>query len=78
MKTHIDFDAESGGTHSLEISTAKLHDSQDWDALLHGNETSVWADKVNVSAERAAALSGLSQFCGIMREAPEGRRAAPH
>ena len=45
MKAHIGVDADSGVTHSLETSTAKLHDSQVWDALLHGEETSVWADK---------------------------------
>jgi IS5 family transposase len=54
MKTHIGVDAESGVTHSLDTSTAKLHDSQVWDALLHDNETSVWADKGYVSAEREA------------------------
>jgi IS5 family transposase len=31
MKTHIGVDAERGVTHSLETSTAKLHDSQIWD-----------------------------------------------
>jgi IS5 family transposase len=41
MKAHIGVDAESGVTHSLETSTTKLHDSQVWDALLHGKETSV-------------------------------------
>ena len=30
--------------HSLETSTAKVHDSQARDALLHGDETSVWAE----------------------------------
>jgi IS5 family transposase len=39
MKAHIGVDAESGVIHSLETSTAKVHDSQVWDALLHGNET---------------------------------------
>ena len=43
MKAHIGVDADSGVTHSLETSTAKLHDSQVWDSLLHGDETSVWA-----------------------------------
>ena len=41
---HIGVDADSGVTHSLETSTARLHDSQVWDALLHGEETSVWAE----------------------------------
>jgi IS5 family transposase len=53
MKAHIGVDADSGVTHSLETSTAKLPplveydafdcraaDSQVWDELLHGEETS--------------------------------------
>ena len=36
MKAHIGVDADSGVAHSLETSTAKLHDSQVWDELLHG------------------------------------------
>jgi len=37
MKAELGVDADSGVTHSLETSTAKLHDSQVWSALLHGN-----------------------------------------
>jgi IS5 family transposase len=77
MKAHIGVDAESGVIHSLETSTAKVHDSQVWGALLHGNETSVWADKGYVSAERAAAFSGPSQFWGVMRKAPKGGKLHP-
>ena len=48
MKAHIGVDADSGVTHSLETSTAKLHDSQVWDELLHGEETELppnaWTD----------------------------------
>jgi len=44
MKAHIGVDADSGVTHSLETSTAKLHDGRVRDALLHGEETSVWAE----------------------------------
>ena len=42
MKAHVGVDAYSG---SLEATTAKVHDSRVWDGLLHGDETSVWADK---------------------------------
>ena len=53
MKAHVGVDAQSGVTpeaclrhdvHSLDTTTAKTHDSQVWDALLHGAETSVWAE----------------------------------
>ena len=77
MKAHVGVDADSGITHSLETSTAKLHDSQVWDELLHGEETSVWADKGYVSAERAVAFSGPGRFWGVMRKAPRGAPLHP-
>ena len=41
---HVGVDAVSGVMHSLDTSTAKLHYARVWDALLHGEETSVWAE----------------------------------
>jgi len=73
MKAHIGVDVDSGVTHSLETSTAKLHDSQVWDALLHGKETSVWADKGYVHAAREVAFTKDGDaFWGVMRKAPKG------
>ena len=77
MKAHIGVDADSGVTHSLETSTAKLHDSQVWDELLHGDEDSVWADKGYVSAEREAAFKAPGKVWGVMRKAPKGRPLHP-
>jgi IS5 family transposase len=77
MKAHIGVDADSGVTHSLETSTAKLHDSQVWDKLLHGEETSVWADKGYVSAEREAAFKAPGKVWGVMRKAPKGGELHP-
>lgn len=77
MKAHVGVDADSGVTHSLETSTAKRHDSQVWDELLHGKETSVWADKGCVSAEREAAFAGRGKFWGVMRKAPKGSPLHP-
>ena len=77
MKAHIGVDAVSGVAHSLDTSTAKLHDSQVWDDLLHGAETSVWADKGYVSAEREAAFKGPGKVWGVMRKAPKGSPLHP-
>jgi IS5 family transposase len=53
MKAHVGVDADSGVTpkacpwhdvHSLQTTTAKTHDARVWDDLLHGTETSVWAE----------------------------------
>ncbi len=77
MKAHIGVDVDSGVTHSLDTSTAKLHDSQVWDALLHGKESSVWADKGYVSAEREAAFKGPGKVWGVMRKATKGGELHP-
>jgi len=77
MKAHVGVDADSGIVHSLETSTAKVHDSRVWDDLLHGDETSVWADKAYVSAERANAFAGPGKFWGVMRKAPKGGALHP-
>ena len=44
MKAHVGVDADSGIVHSLETTTAMVHDSQVWDDLLHSGETSAWGD----------------------------------
>jgi len=78
MKAHVGVDAESGVTHSLETSTARVHDSRIWDELLHGKESSVWADKGYVSAEREAAFTGeKGKVWGVMRKAPKGGKLHP-
>src|SRR6056297_1237336 len=77
MKAHVGVDAQSGIVHSLDTTTAKVHDSQVWDDLLHGKETSVWADKGYVSAAREAAFSGAGKFWGLMRKAAKGGKLRP-
>ena len=72
VKAHIGVDAESGIGHSLETSTAKVHDSRVWGELLHGDEASVWANKAYINTERADAFAGPDKFRGVMRKAPKG------
>ena len=52
--------------------TAKVHDSRIWDELLHGDETSLWADKAYINAGRADTFAGPEKFWGVMRKAPKG------
>ena len=58
MMAEIGVDADRGVTHSLETSTAKLHESQVRDEILHRAEASAWTDKGDVSAERESAFAG--------------------
>ena len=53
MKAHIGVDAESGLIHSVVSTTAKVHDSQVIDELLHGQETIIYGDKAYSSDERS-------------------------
>lgn len=77
MKAHFGVDADCGVVHSFDTSTAKAHDSQVWDELLHGEETSVWADRGYVSAEREADFAEPAKVRAVMRKAPEGRPLHP-
>lgn len=77
MKAHIGLDADSGVTRSLDTSTAKHHDSQIWDELLHGEESSVCTDKGYDSAEREAAFAAPGKAQGVMRKATKGRPLHP-
>ena len=81
LKAHIGVDADCGVVHSLDTSTAKLHDSQIWDDLLHGEEISVWADKAYVSAAREAAINAAGGRVLLTSTIRPGRstctRAAP-
>ena len=54
-----------------------MHDSRVWDELLHGDETSVWADRGYVSAEREAAFTGPGKVWGVMRKAQKGSDLHP-
>jgi IS5 family transposase len=76
MKGHMGVGAASGVTHGLETSTPKVHDSQVRDEQPHGEETSVRADKGDVSAEREAAFTGEGKVRGVMRKA--SKRGALH
>ena len=67
MKAHVGVDVDSGTVHSLEATTATVHDSRVWDALLHGEEKSVWADKGCISAEREAAFREKGKVWSVMR-----------
>ena len=77
MEAHVGVDVDSGTVHSLEATTAKVHDSRVWDELLHGEEKSVWADKGYTSAEREAAFSKEGKVWGVMRKASKGGQLDP-
>lgn len=46
MKAHIGVDSKSGLVHSLSATTAKVHDTREFDALLNGEEKSCLQKRV--------------------------------
>jgi IS5 family transposase len=66
MKAHIGVDAESGLVHTIETSTAKVHDKAKMNDLFHGEEKAKFGDKgyVGDADKREARRAGV--FWGIL------------
>jgi transposase, IS5 family len=72
MKAHVGVDADSGIVHSLDTTTAKVHDSQVWDDLCTAPRRRSGPTRA-MSAPRGRPRSpGPSKFWGVMRKAPKG------
>ena len=52
MKAHVGVDTKSRVVHSVVCTTASIHDSQEMEELLHGEEEKVYGDKAYASTER--------------------------
>ena len=66
MKAHIGVDADSGFVHTVETSTAKVHDKAKMNELFHGEEKAKFGDKGYVGDEdkREARKTGI--FWGVL------------
>jgi len=73
-KGHIGTDAGTGVIHSLEFTTASVHDSQVFDELLTGKELAVYADKGYASRERSKQLESKGIESNILEK---GKRNKP-
>lgn len=73
MKAHIGVDSKIGIVHTLETTTAKVHDSVVMEGLLHGEEEAVFGDKgyANDKAKREARAKGI--FWGILDKAKRNK-----
>jgi IS5 family transposase len=73
MKAHIGVDSKTGIVHTLETTTAKVHDSVVREELLHGKEEAVFGDKgyADDEAKREARAKGV--FWGILDKAKRNK-----
>jgi IS5 family transposase len=74
MKAHIGVDADSGAVHTVEGSTASLHDSQKLEDCLHGEEEGVLGDSAYGSKEKAEALANKGTILLTPIKAKPGRK----
>ena len=74
MKAHIGVDADSGAAHTVEGSTASLHDSQKMGDCLHGEEEGVLGDSAYGSKEKAEALAKQGTILLTPIKAKPGRK----
>lgn len=74
MKAHIGTDTDTGVIHSLETTTAKVHDKDKFDELMHGEEKAKFGDKgyYDEDLKKEARRSGI--YWGIL---DKGKRNKP-
>lgn len=65
-KLHTGTDTHSRIIHTVTVTPANKNDGSQFDALLHGKEQAVFADKAYYSEERKSLLRKQNIFCGIL------------
>lgn len=74
MKAHIGTDTDTGVIHSLQTTTAKVHDKDQFDNLMHGEEKAKFGDKgyYDEGLKKTARNNGV--YWGIL---DKGKRNKP-
>lgn len=73
MKVHIGNDAKSKLIHTVKTTTAKTHDSEVFDNLLHGEEKAVFADKAYINKEKKKEWRKEGKYWGVQEKAVRGK-----
>jgi len=68
-KAHIGVDESSGIIRKGSFTAASVHDSQEFDKLLCGDEAAVFADKAYADSSKKRALRSKGVYCGILDKA---------
>lgn len=74
MKAHVGACSRSGLVHTLETSTASVHDSQKGDELLHGEEKERYGDKAYADEDKRQEYSGRGVKWRVNIKAARGRK----
>ena len=73
MKAHIGTDARSKLIHTVKTTTAKTHDSEVMDDLLHGEEKAVFADKAYANKKKKKQWRKEGNYWGVQEKATRGK-----
>jgi IS5 family transposase len=74
MKMHIGVDTESSIVHTVRGTTASVHDSEEFESLLHGEEKALFGDKAYANNEFKRESRKLHIFWGILDKAMKGHK----
>lgn len=74
MKAHIGTDTGTGLVHTVVCTTAKVHDSQVMDDLMHGQESEVYGDKAYANQNSAAELAARGVKWKVSRKGTPKRQ----
>lgn len=77
MKEHIGTDLDSGLIHSIEATTAKVHDSKKMDDCLHGEEDIVSGDRAYADKERKRKMRAAGKIYLIIEKATRSKKLSP-
>lgn len=73
MKLHVGTDTR-GVAHTAVVTTARVHDSQVMDELLHGDEQALYGDRAYINEAKQKAFDAQGRRWRVQRR---GRRQAP-
>lgn len=77
MKAHTGTDKESGLVHTLEVSSASVHDSTMFEDLLHGKEKEVYGDRAYHNSKKALRFRKKGIQWRVHQKAGRGKELTP-
>lgn len=72
-KGHIGVDAESKIIRKRSFTPANVHDSQEMENVLSGDEKSIWADKAYPKQKEKKAARAMGIYYGVLDKATRGK-----
>jgi len=73
-KGHIGVDVESKLIRKRRFTPANVHDSQEMENLMSGDERSIWADKAYSNDKLKRSARALGIYCGILDKKKRGKK----